>query len=276
MSVFDLFRGFFGFRGERRTPDPFWGAFTRDDEDEDDEDDEDDLGFRENHFSPDGFSFGFTFEPGGIHFDDHFGFEQLFQDFNNFFSDVGARSLPPPSFEFPCPETPSPPAGHPLEKGQTLRDSMLKCPDSHRPGVEEGPNPPISERRPWPPFRGLPETQLDTADLKDSPKEDGDLDSQVTSKGLQVILPPAQPRSYFKSVSVTKVVAPDGTVEERRTVRDSQGHEETVVTRSRGESTLGPDDGPRHPAPFSSRQDGDMSDTDSILNTFFRRWFPNR
>ncbi|XP_007429174.1 HCLS1-associated protein X-1 [Python bivittatus] len=272
MSVFDLFRGFFGFRGERRNPDPFWGAFTLDDEDDEDDDD---LDFREDPFFPDGFSFGFTFEPGGVHFHDRFHFEELFRDFNSLFSDVGARSLPSPSFEFPRLETPSPPADRPLEKGQTLRDSMLKHPDSHRRGAEEGP--PISERRPWPPFRGFQETQPDAAD---SAKEDGDLDSQVTSKGLQVILPPAQPRSYFQSVSVTKVVAPDGTIEERRTVRDSQGHEETVVTRSRGESTLGLDDGqqrgPRDPDPFSSRQDGDMSDTASILGTFFRRWFPNQ
>ncbi|XP_070807558.1 HCLS1-associated protein X-1 [Pituophis catenifer annectens] len=270
MSVFDLFRGFFGFR---RTPDPFWGAFTRDDED--DEDDEDDLDFQENHFFPDGFTFGFTFEPGGIHFHDQFGFQELFRDFNNFFNDIGTRSLPPPSFEFPRLECHPPPASPPADKGQTLRDSMLKFPDSQSRGADEGPNPPIPGGRPWAPFRGFQESHSDAPDLKDSRKEDGDLDSQVTSKGLQAILPPAQPRSYFKSVSVTKVMAPDGTVEERRTVRDSQGHEETVVTRS-----LGPDDGllrgPRDPASFSSGPDGDLSDTSSILNTFFRRWFPNQ
>uniref|UniRef100_A0A6B2F5X7 HCLS1-associated protein X-1 n=1 Tax=Bothriechis nigroviridis TaxID=88079 RepID=A0A6B2F5X7_BOTNI len=270
MSVFDLFRGFFGFQ---RTPDPFWGAFTRDEED--DEDDEDYLDFQENHLFPDGFNFGFTFEPGGIHFHDHFGFQELFRDFNNFFSDIGTQSLPPPSFEFPRLEARPPPASPPADKGQTLRDSMLKFPDSRRPGAEEGPNAPASGGRPWSPFPGLQESQPDAPDLKDSRKEDGDLDSQVTSKGLEAILPPAQPRSYFKSVSVTKVMGPDGTVEERRTVRDSQGHEETVVTRS-----LGSDDGvlrgPGDPAPFSSGPDGDMSDTSSILNTFFRRWFPNQ
>ncbi|XP_070622845.1 HCLS1-associated protein X-1 [Erythrolamprus reginae] len=268
MSVFDLFRGFFGFRS---TPDPFWGAFTRDDED--DEDDEDDLDFQENQFFPEGFTFGYTFEPGGIHFHDQFGFQELFRDFNNFFNDIGTRSLPPPSFEFPRLESRPPSASPPVDK--TLRDSMLKFPDSRNPGSDEGPNPPISGGRPWGPFRGFQESQSESPDPKDSRKEDGDLDSQVTSRGLQAILTPAQPRSYFKSVSVTKVMGPDGTVEERRTVRDSQGHEETVVTRS-----LGPDDGPtrdpRDPDPFGSGPSGDLSDTSSILNTFFRRWFPNQ
>ncbi|XP_026579792.1 HCLS1-associated protein X-1-like [Pseudonaja textilis] len=270
MSVFDLFRGFFGFR---RTPDPFWGNFTRDDED--DEDDEDDLDFQENQFFPDGFSFGFTFEPGGIHFHDQFGFQELFRDFNHFFNDIGTRSLPPPSFEFPRLECCPPPSAPPADKGQTLRNSMLKFPDSPRPSADERPNPPISGGRPWAPFQGFQESQSNDPDLKNSRKEDGDLDSQVTSRGLQAILPPAQSRSYFKSVSVTKVMAPDGTVEERRTVRDSQGHEETVVTRS-----LAPDGSlpraPGDPAPFISGPEGDLSDTSSILNSFFRRWFPNQ
>uniref|UniRef100_A0A670ZHA9 HCLS1 associated protein X-1 n=1 Tax=Pseudonaja textilis TaxID=8673 RepID=A0A670ZHA9_PSETE len=150
MSVFDLFRGFFGFR---RTPDPFWGNFTRDDED--DEDDEDDLDFQENQFFPDGFSFGFTFEPGGIHFHDQFGFQELFRDFNHFFNDIGTRSLPPPSFEFPRLECCPPPSAPPADKGQTLRNSMLKFPDSPRPSADERPNPPISGGRPWAPFQGV-------------------------------------------------------------------------------------------------------------------------
>uniref|UniRef100_A0A8C0F4J3 Uncharacterized protein n=1 Tax=Bubo bubo TaxID=30461 RepID=A0A8C0F4J3_BUBBB len=50
-----------------------------------------------------------------------------------------------------------------------------------------------------------------------------DLDSQVSSAGLGTILRPDEPksRSYFQSVSVTKVTLPDGAVEERRTVTET-------------------------------------------------------
>uniref|UniRef100_A0A8B9ZFJ5 Uncharacterized protein n=1 Tax=Anas platyrhynchos TaxID=8839 RepID=A0A8B9ZFJ5_ANAPL len=63
-----------------------------------------------------------------------------------------------------------------------------------------------------------------------------DLDSEVSSAGLGTILRPhePQPRSYFQSVSVTKVTLPDGAVEERRTVQDSHGRRETTVTLRRG------------------------------------------
>ena len=40
MSVFDLFRGFFGFPGPRSHRDPFFGGMTRDDDDDDDDDDD--------------------------------------------------------------------------------------------------------------------------------------------------------------------------------------------------------------------------------------------
>ncbi|XP_061461797.1 HCLS1-associated protein X-1 [Rhineura floridana] len=272
MSFYDVFRGFFGFRGERRPHDRFLGGITQDDDDEDDED------FGERH--PDDFGFGFTFTPGGMRFHDTFGFDQLFRDFNDLFSEMGAGSLPSRPLDFPGSEPPTPP----LEKRQTLRDLMLKYPDSQRPSggvLEDSPGPTAPEGRPWQPFQGLPETDSPLSAVKDAPKEDRDLDSHVTSKGLETILPPAQPRSYFKSVSVTKVVAPDGTVEERRTVRDSQGHEETVVTRrSRGDPVPGLDSGQQEGSgdltPFVSRHRDDMSDTSSILDTFFRRWFPSK
>uniref|UniRef100_A0A8D2QA26 Uncharacterized protein n=1 Tax=Zonotrichia albicollis TaxID=44394 RepID=A0A8D2QA26_ZONAL len=87
------------------------------------------------------------------------------------------------------------------------------------------------------------------------------LDSQVSSAGLGTILRPDEPRShsYFQSVSVTTVTLPDGAVEERRTVQDSQGRRETTVTRRRGDqqeeipaANLGPS---------------------SALGSFLRRWF---
>uniref|UniRef100_A0A663MBB8 Uncharacterized protein n=1 Tax=Athene cunicularia TaxID=194338 RepID=A0A663MBB8_ATHCN len=66
------------------------------------------------------------------------------------------------------------------------------------------------------------------------------LDSQVSSAGLGTILRPDEPKShsYFQSVSVTKVTLPDGAVEERRTVQDSQGRRETTVTRRRGDQAF--------------------------------------
>ncbi|GCC40980.1 hypothetical protein chiPu_0024790, partial [Chiloscyllium punctatum] len=66
-----------------------------------------------------------------------------------------------------------------------------------------------------------------------------DLDSRVNSEGLDKILKPSEPRtgSYFKSVSVSKVVLPDGNVEERRVTRDAEGNEETTVTRAQGKQS---------------------------------------
>uniref|UniRef100_A0A8D0G6A5 HCLS1 associated protein X-1 n=1 Tax=Sphenodon punctatus TaxID=8508 RepID=A0A8D0G6A5_SPHPU len=129
-----------------------------------------------------------------------------------------------------APPTSPPPPG---ERKRTLRDSMLKFPDHPR-RSPEGTDPEGSSvpgKRPWRPFHQPEELWPVPPAVRDAAKEDQDLDSHVFSEGLETILPPTQPRSYFKSVSVTRVVAADGRVEERRTVRDSQGHEETVVTR---------------------------------------------
>ncbi|XP_054857661.1 HCLS1-associated protein X-1 [Eublepharis macularius] len=275
MSVYDLFRGFFGFRGERRARDPFFGGITRDDDEDDDEDDEGpSFGARPS----DDFGFGFTFAPGGMHFHENFGFDELFRDFNNLFNEMGSWTLPPQPFEFPGMEAP-PSANHSREKRQTLRDSMLKYPDSHRPSQspEDGLGPTVPERRPWRPFQGLEERGPAPSNTDSTPKEDKDLDSRVTSEGLETILPPAQPRTYFKSISVTKVMTPDGTVEECRTVRDSQGHEETVVTRqSRGEPYHGLDGSQQGRAGDLARPGEDMGDSSSILNAFFHRWFQGR
>nr|XP_020666444.1 HCLS1-associated protein X-1 isoform X3 [Pogona vitticeps] len=176
-----------------------------------------------------------------------------------------------PSVDFRGIEAPPPPDD---QKRQTLRDSMLKHPDSQRPSrraLEDDLGPPVPEIKPWRPFHGLPEVHPPPAG---TPKEDGDLDSRVTSEGLETVLPPAQPRSYFKSVSITKVMGPDGTVEERRTVRDSQGHEETVVTRrSAGEPREG-DAGSL--GPFGPPRQEGLGDTFPILDSFFRCWFSSR
>ncbi|VFV19147.1 hcls1-associated protein x-1-like [Lynx pardinus] len=98
-------------------------------------------------------------------------------------------------------------------------------------------------------------------------REDNDLDSQVSQEGLGPVLQP-QPKSYFKSVSVTKITKPDGTVEERRTVVDSEGRTETTVTHR--EADGGPRDDPESPAPPA------LDDTYSILDLFLGRWFRPR
>nr|XP_016853859.1 PREDICTED: HCLS1-associated protein X-1 [Anolis carolinensis] len=104
----------------------------------------------------------------------------------------------------------APPQADPsFPKRRTLRDSMLKYPDSPGPrdgAADDGLR--LPEKKPWPPFKAPPE---DLPAPAEAPKEDGDLDLRVRSEGLRTVLPPpAQPRSYFQSVSVTKVMAPDG------------------------------------------------------------------
>ncbi|KAJ7307317.1 hypothetical protein JRQ81_009325 [Phrynocephalus forsythii] len=265
MSVYDVFRGFFGFPGERRPRDPFFGGITREDDDDDDDDEEEDEDGQGPSFGADRFDFGFTFGPGGMRFHDPFSFDDIFRDFNNLFSEMGTLGLPPRPFGLPSIEAPPPPPAG--QKNHTLRDLMLKHPESHGPSrrdLEGDLGPPVPERRPWRPFQGLGEMPpLPT----DTPKEDGDLDSRVTSEGLETILPPAHPRSYFRSVSITKVMAPDGTVEERRTMRDSQGHEETVVTRrSAGE-----------PSPsLDGSQKGDTGERREERSEIFARAFGGR
>uniref|UniRef100_A0A8B9G1T4 HCLS1 associated protein X-1 n=1 Tax=Amazona collaria TaxID=241587 RepID=A0A8B9G1T4_9PSIT len=176
----------------------------------------------------------------------------------------------------PAPAVPGPGEGRPL------RDSMLKRPESPAPS------------QPWSPFLGLDGAPLAPPGLK----ADQDLDSQVSSAGLGTILRPDEPKahSYFQSVSVTKVTLPDGAVEERRTVQDSQGRRETTVTRWRGDQafiTTTKEDGQskdyreevvnmddRELAQFASTwlpQDNlhppNLSDPSSALGSFFRRWF---
>lgn len=276
MSLFDLFRGFFGFPGPRSHRDPFFGGMTRD-EDEDDEEEEERASWGQGSQRFDGSQppeeFGFNFIPGGgMRFYDNFGFDDLVRDFNNIFSDMGAWTLPSHSPELPGPESETP--GERLREGQTLRDSMLKYPDSHKPRI----------------FGGVSESEATTESPKAAPdwgsqrpfhrfddmwpvtphpraREDIDLDSQVSQEGLGPVLQP-QPKSYFKSISVTKITKPDGVVEERRTVVDSEGRRETTVTRQEvDESSRGDPDSPRPSA---------LDDAFSILDLLLGRWFRPR
>uniref|UniRef100_A0A8V1ADJ7 HCLS1 associated protein X-1 n=1 Tax=Gallus gallus TaxID=9031 RepID=A0A8V1ADJ7_CHICK len=221
MSFYDAFRGFFGFPGRGRPRDPLFGA-PWDDDEEEEEEAEGPPGPR----PPDDFGFGFS--PGGA-------FEELLRDMGELLGAFGGgwAGLPPPfggerGWGGPGGAarpglTPAIPAEPPLPgpgARRPLRDSMLKEP--------EGP------ARPWEPLPALEEPPPPAP----GQKEDGDLDSQVSSAGLSTILRPRQPRSYFQSVSVTTVTLPDGAVEERRTVQDSQGHRETTVTRRRGDQAF--------------------------------------
>uniref|UniRef100_A0A8C9ND95 HCLS1 associated protein X-1 n=1 Tax=Serinus canaria TaxID=9135 RepID=A0A8C9ND95_SERCA len=175
--------------------------------------------------------------------------------------------------------------------GRPLRDSMLKHPES--PPATAAPGSSGDLARPWRPFLGLEDAHRAPPGLK----EDQDLDSQVSSAGLGTILRPNEPRShsYFQSVSVTKVTLPDGGVEERCTVQDSQGRRETTVTRRRGdqafitttkehgqskdyqEEVLNMDD--RELAQFAGTwpQQEELPAANlgpsSVLSSFLRRWF---
>ncbi|GAB0200881.1 HCLS1-associated protein X-1 [Grus japonensis] len=279
MSFYDAFRGFFGFPGRRRPRDPLIGGSAWNEEEEEEEEEEDDGPSLAQ--PPQDFAFGFS--PGGS----RGAFQDLFRDVGEFLGFFGgAWAGPPQPFE---PPVPSP------SEGQPLRDSMLKHPDSPAPSASLGdPERASDPARPWRPFLGLE----DVCPAPPGLKEDQDLDSQVSSAGLGTILRPDEPEShsYFQSISVTKVTLPDGAVEERRTVQDSQGRRETTVTRRRGDQafiTTTKEDGQskdyreevvnmddRELAQFAGtwpRQDElyapNLSDPSSVLGSFFRRWF---
>ncbi|XP_051497062.1 HCLS1-associated protein X-1 [Apus apus] len=267
MSFYDAFRGFFGFPGRHRPRDPLFGGSAWDEEEEE-EDEGPSLAQ-----PPQDFAFSFGFSPSWS----RGAFEELFRDMGELLGVFGGAWAGPPQ-PFEPPALPGPGAGG---TGRPLRDSMLKQPDG-------------DPARPWRPFLGLEDARPDPPGLK----EDQDLDSQVSSAGLGTILRPEEPksRSYFQSVSVTKVTLPDGAVEERRTVQDSQGRRETTVTRRRGDQafiTTTKEDGQgkdyreevvnmddRELAEFAGawpQQDElrapTLSDPASLLGSFFRRWF---
>ncbi|KAM6899935.1 HCLS1-associated protein X-1 [Xenentodon cancila] len=287
MSVFDLFRGFFGTPGGRR--DPFFDAMTHDDDDEYDEEDGFDYdGFRGEQQDPfDGaWRFGFSFGPDGMRFQEPPVFGHILKEMEEIFSQLGTWDGQPESGNVGVPRIMPPPdrGNRGAGSGNPLRDFMLKSPesDTHRPYRElpsdpqpsyELPEVPRTPFRGWTPFSRGPQKTPD-----EEVKEDRDLDSAVSSGGLDQILTPhagstpSQPRirSFFQSVTVTKVVKPDGTVEERRTVRDGQGNEETTVTRSGGPGVL---EGPEHRSePVLSgapHRFSDMRDDDSLFSKFF-------
>lgn len=303
MSVFDLFRGFFGvpgghYRGDGRR-DPFFDGMIHEDDDDEDDDGgfhQDDLNGPHRESFDDAFRFGFSFGPGGMRFEEPQLFGQIFRDMEEVFASLGhfderhgighrgARSL-----EAPPPQEGAEKGRGLAGSGNSIRDFMLKSPDSspYTPPLPPASGPPkergsSSSQDPsshfpqWRPFSKFPDLWKDDIlkPKEGEKKEDGDLDSQVSSGGLDQILTPApsQPkiRSTFKSVSVTKVLRPDGTVEERRTVRDGEGNEKTTVTISGPGVRDGQQDqsGPLKPGGMNPTID--MQDDFSVFSKFFR------
>lgn len=258
MSVFELFKRFFHPPGTR---DPFFGGMTLDDDDDEKQDDDNFF----HHHS------GFSRHP----FHDPFGFEDFFRDFNELFADLGSMVRDVPRLPGA-----GPPARGPGSSGTgSLRDFMLKYPDSHLPrdqtpppggpGTSEGPDQPR-----WP----SPWREDDGATVRPGDhKVDKILDSEVTSRGLDSVLrseepPSSSSSSYFRSVSVSRVLRPDGTVEERRTVKDSEGNATTTVTVTSGDQVISDD---KDSALVPHRSLPDLSDSQTILSRILQKWFSN-
>ncbi|KAF7670091.1 hypothetical protein LDENG_00056620 [Lucifuga dentata] len=305
MSVFDLFRGFFGVPGDlyRGRRDPFFDAMTHDEEEE--EEDEDCYcydGFRGNQQDPFDrtWRFGFSVGPDGMRFQEPPVFGQVLREMEEMFSQFGHWEGQPESGHFGFPTIMPPPQdrserGGDASNRNSLRDFMLKTPDSSPQGPQtmpsreprddnspsfESPKFPSSPFHGWEPFSKFHDMWRRGPQKapEEERKEDRDLDSAVSSGGLDQIMtppsaqPPSQPRmrSFFQSVSVTKVVKPDGTVEERRTVRDGHGNEETTVTRSGGPGSLEGSDTLGGPViPGGQRPYPEMRDDDSFFSKFF-------
>uniref|UniRef100_A0A3B3ZBZ9 Uncharacterized protein n=1 Tax=Periophthalmus magnuspinnatus TaxID=409849 RepID=A0A3B3ZBZ9_9GOBI len=254
MSVFDLFRGFFGVPGGQYPGrrEPFFEAMTHDEDDDEDEDGFYYDGFRGEQQDPfdSAWRFGFSVGPDGMRIQEPPIFGQLLKEMEEMFSQMGRFDERSDPGYFGSEGRGS--------SGNPLRDFMLKSPDDLRP---QQPTQPREDIGPMPPFHGwTPFSKVRLSNLMGMLY----LDSAVSAGCLdQILTPPAgqtpqQPRthSFFQSVVVTKVVKPDGSVEERRTVRDGQGNEETTVTRS-GPYNEG------EPKPFSDMRD------DSLFSKFF-------
>nr|XP_019957502.1 PREDICTED: HCLS1-associated protein X-1 isoform X1 [Paralichthys olivaceus] len=291
MSVFDLFRGFFSvpgghYRGRR---DPFFDAMTHDDDDDEEEEDgfyyEGPRGEQQDPFDS-AWRFGFSLGPDGMKIQEPPLFGHVLREMEEIFSQMGHWDTAPESGHFGVPSImpPPPPSEDRVEKGgggssgNPLRDFMLKTPDRDTRGPQPGPSiEPRHDGRPFSKFHDIWRQGPEKTPAEEH-KEDRDLDSAVSARGLdQILTPPAgqtpsQPRiqSFFQSVSITKVVKPDGTVEERRTVRDGKGNEETTVTRSGGPGVLeAPDDRPAPVPPGGRRPFSDLRDDDSLFSKFF-------
>lgn len=291
MSLFDLFRGFFGapggdYRGGDRR-EPFFDGLIHEDDDDDDIDEVQD-GFHQDYSDrfDDVLRFGFSLGPNGMRIQEPQMFGQIFRDMEEIFAGLGHFRRDLPSMEVPLREKREG-SSRRGGSGSSLRDFMLKSPDNSArnspsvaprdvdPSSPGNPGVPRSPFHHWTPFSRFKDNWSDgPRQREEERKEDGDLDSQVSSGGLDQILKqaPSQPktRSFFQAVTVTKVVKPDGTVEERRTVRDGQGNEETTVIRSGGpDGQGGPRNEPASPTPGCPGPFSDIHDEFSMFTKFF-------
>ncbi|XP_034456108.1 HCLS1-associated protein X-1 [Hippoglossus hippoglossus] len=289
MSVFDLFRGFFSVPGghHRGRRDPFFDAMTHDDDDDEEEDGFYHDGYRGEEQDPfdSAWRFGFSMGPDGMRIQEPPLFGHVLREMEEIFSQMGQWDAAPESGHFGVPNImPQPPSQDRLEEGggassgNPLREFMLKTPDRDTRGPQPGPQTePRHDGRPLSKFYDMWGQGLEKTPAGEH-RGDRDLDSAVSAGGLdQILTPPAgqapsQPRihSFFQSVSISKVVKPDGTVEERRTVRDGKGNEETTVTRSGGPGVLeGPGDRPVPVLPGGQRPFSDLRDDDSLFSKLF-------
>ncbi|XP_038822085.1 HCLS1-associated protein X-1 isoform X3 [Salvelinus namaycush] len=296
MSLFDLFRGFFWVpggghdRGEGRR-DPFFDGMTHDDDDDEEEDglyfDGSQGGGGQQDLFDNQWRFGFSMGPNGVRIQEPEMFGQFFREME-ILSQLG-RYDGVPSIEAPLSQDRSEKGGGGSSSGNSLRDFMLKGPNdcpcgstglpsgpSGEPRVDKNPpsGGPCFPNAPFSKFNDIWRGRLQRGQ-KQEPKADRDLDSQVSLGGLdQILAPPAgsstQPkmRSYFQSVTVTKVVKPDGSVEERRTVQDGQGNEETTVTYIGGREGVQDQAGPLLP-PGGTHPFSEMHDDLSLFSKFF-------
>ncbi|KAM6958732.1 HCLS1-associated protein X-1 [Aplochiton taeniatus] len=258
MSVFDLFRGLFGvpggnYNGEGRR-DPLFDDITRHDEDDNEEEE---YGFYCNDYEgsqrdpfDNPWRFGFSFGPSGMRVQEPPVFGQVFREMEEIIAQLGQWERQPRDFGVPNIEAPpsldKPERARGASRGNSLRDFMLKSsddppqePSAAPPGHPRDDGSPLSRgpRLPSMPFHGLipfskfhdiwsgrPQRVPD-----EERREDGDLDSAVSSGGLDQILtpPPAQSpyqpknRAFFQSVTVTKVVKPDGVRNSLHSVLDT-------------------------------------------------------
>lgn len=110
---------------------------------------------------------------------------------------------------------------------QSLRDSILRRPK------EKGDTTPRSNR--WPGFYHK-RPKVDE-DLDESIRKDPHLLDRYLKEESSPRQEPHLPRHHSSYTSVVITARPDGTYEERRTVRDAYGNEEVTVTYSDGQQT---------------------------------------
>jgi hypothetical protein len=174
-------------------------------------------------------------------------FDDMFRSFDEVFRSMGMAEFPSHQFpSVPSIEQPPPDSG-------SLRDHMLKQPDSHTPNSRKEqplPEPFPGQHRPsffgrlWSPGSWIrptvdSNTKADT-DLDEQVKE-GNLDSIFGNKKVQAEdMPPVMGSptpSVSKRASVRTYRSADGRIEEHYAFSDEMGNEKRTVRRTMGDQT---------------------------------------